>query len=344
VLVKRSALLAATVICIASLARGAGAPLYTIEKTIPLGSGERWDYVTYDPVDKRAYVAHGDHVTVVDVTKGKAIGDVGPFPGGTHGVAISHATGQGFTDDGKAGIVGVFDLATLKVKKTIPAATDADGMVLDPASGHVLVIDGDSGSVTVVDPKTDTAVATINVGSGLEAGNVDGRGHLFVDGVDQHDIVAIDTATNRVMAHWPMEACERPHGIAIDSAGGRIFATCSNKVMIAVDAHSGATFATFPIGAFNDGAAFDANRRRALSANGDGTLTVVQVGPGGPSVLGDVKTQPSARTIAIDPDTGTVFLPAADLAKIDPPASPGGRPHFNFTPGSLKLLVLKPAQ
>ena len=176
-----------------------GAPLYTIEKTIPLGPGERWDYVTYDPVDKRAYVAHGDHVTVVDVAKGKAIGDIGPFPGGTHGTAISHATGQGFTDDGKAGIVGVFDLATLKVKKTIPAAQDADGMVLDPVSGHVLVMDGDSGSVTVIDPKTDTAIATIAVGSGLEAGNVDGRGHLFVDGVDQHDIVAIDTATNKVI-------------------------------------------------------------------------------------------------------------------------------------------------
>lgn len=342
--VKRSAWFAAAIVSVTAFAHGAGAPLYTIEKTIPLGPGERWDYVTYDPVDKRAYVAHGDHVTVVDVVKGKAVGDVGPFPGGTHGIAISHATGQGFTDDGKTGIVGVFDLATLKVKKTIPAAPDADGMVLDPASGHVLVMDGDSGSVTVIDPKTDAAIATINIGSGLEAGNVDGKGHLFVDGVDQHDIVAIDTRTNKVTAHWPMEGCDRPHGIAVDSAGGRIFSTCSNKVMVAVDSTSGATFATLPIGAFNDGAAFDPRRSRALSSNGDGTLTVVQVGASAPTVLGDVKTQPSARTIAVDPVTGRVFLPAADLAKIDPPTTPGGRPHFNFTPGSLKLIVLKPAQ
>jgi len=342
VLVKRSAVLAVA-LCAASFARAADAPLlYAIDKTIPLGAGERWDYVTYDPVDNRAYVAHGDHVTVVDIAKAKAIGDIGPFPGGTHGIAISHATGEGFTDDGKAGTVGVFDLKTYKVTKTIPAAPDADGILLDPASGHVFVMDGDSGSVTVIDPKTDTAIATINVGSGLEAGDVDGRGHLFVDGVDQHDIVAIDTKTNKVTAHWPMAACERPHGIAVDSAGGRIFATCSNKVMTAVDSTNGATFANLPIGAFNDGAAFDASRARALSANGDGTLTVVQVGHSGPVVIGNVKTLPSARTVAIDPATGTLFLPAADIAKIDPPATPGGRPHVTFVPGSAKLLVLKP--
>src|SRR5262249_2059655 len=81
---------------------GSSSP-YVLEKTIPLGAGERWDYVTYDPVDKRAYAAHGDHVTVVDVVKGRVVGDVGPFPGGTHGIAISHASGHGYTDDGKAG-------------------------------------------------------------------------------------------------------------------------------------------------------------------------------------------------------------------------------------------------
>jgi hypothetical protein len=141
-----------------------------------------------------------------------------------------------------------------------------------------------------------------------------------------------------------MAACERPHGIAVDSGGGRLFATCVNKVMVAVDATSGATFATLPIGAYNDGAAFDAKRGRALSSNGDGTLTVVQVGNSGPVVAGNVQTLPSARTIAVDPGTGRVFLPAADIAKIDPPSKPGGRPHVTFVPGSAKLLVLNPAQ
>lgn len=59
--------------------------------------------------------------------------------------------------------------------------------------------------------------------------------------------------------------------------------------------------------------------------------------------LADVVTVPSARTVAIDPDTGRVFLPAAQVAKIEPPTTAGGRPHVTFVPGSLKLLVLEPS-
>jgi len=57
-----------------------------------------------------------------------------------------------------------------------------------------------------------------------------------------------------------------------------------------------------------------------------------------------VATQRSARTIAIDPATGRLFLPAADIAKIDPPTTPGGRPHITFVPGSAKLLVFQPTK
>ena len=315
---------------------------YTLESSIPPGPGERWDYVTYDPVDGRAYVAHGDHVTAVDVAKGAAIGDIGPFPGGTHGIAIAHSSGHGYTDDGKAGIVGVFDPATLKVIKTVPAP-DADGIVLDKASGHVFVIEGDSGSIGVIDPKTDSMIATITVGAGLEAGAADGMGHLYVNGADQHDIVEIDTGTNTIMAHLPMAGCERPHGIAVDAQWRRVFSTCANKVMVALDADSGKVIATLPIGGFNDGAAFDPKRKRVFASNGDGTLTVVSEKSADSLVpMGDVKTVPSARTIAIDEQTGRVFLPAADIAKIDMPTTPGGRPHVTFVPGSLKLLVYKP--
>lgn len=59
--------------------------------------------------------------------------------------------------------------------------------------------------------------------------------------------------------------------------------------------------------------------------------------------LQPIKTALSARTIAIDPKTGRLFLVAADIAKIDPPATPAGRPHVEFVPGSLKLFVFDPS-
>jgi YVTN family beta-propeller protein len=316
---------------------------YKLAKPISIGPGERWDYATFDPSQHRVYVAHGDHVAVIDARSGATIGSIGPLPGGTHGIAISPENGVGFTDDGKAGIAAVFDLKTLKIIKRIPTAPDADGIVYDPSSHHVFVINGDSGSITAIDPKTQSAIATISVGAGLEAGDVDGRGKLFVDGVENHDLVVIDTRTNTVTAHYPMPGCERPHGIAVDPATENVFVTCINKVMVVVDGRTGKNIATFPIGASSDGAAFDTKRKLAISANGEGTITIVrEVGPSRFVSDGTVATWPSARTIAIDPSTGRLFLPAADISKVEPADTPGGRPHVTYVPGSLKLLVLQP--
>jgi len=332
----------------AAMAAGARAdtastPPYTVVRAIPLGPGERWDYATFDPASGRVYVAHGDHVTAVNGASGARVGDIGPLPGGTHGIAVVPDQRVGYTDDGKAGIAAAFDPATLKIVKSIPAAADADGIVYDPASGHVLVIEGDSGSITVIDPKTDAALKTIAAGAPLEAGVADGKGHLYVDGVEQHDIVVVDTKTDSVAAHYAMPGCERPHGIAVDAETQRVFATCINKVMVVVDATNGKIVASLPIGAGSDGAAFDPVRKRAFSSNGEGTLTVVQEnGPDSFAVLADVPTQRGARTIALDPKSGRVFLPVADVVKVDLPALPGGRPHVTYAPGSMKLLVLEP--
>lgn len=308
---------------------------YKIISEISLGAGERWDYVTFDPTSNLAYVAHGDHLTVVDTKSNRVVGQMGTFPGGTHGIGLSPKTNQGYTDDGKAGTVTVFDLATLKVVKQIPAAPDADGIVFDPASGHIFVINGDSGSITVIDPASNDVIATITAGSGLEAG--------AVDGADNHEIIEIDTQKNVIDAHWPMADCKRPHGIAVDPKARRIFATCVNNVLDVLDADSGTHVTTLPIGSPSDGAAFDPARKLILSSNGDGTLTVIREHDANTFVpLGATRTAQSARTIAIDVHSGRVFLPAANVDKIDPPATPGSRPHVSFVPGSLKLLVLDP--
>lgn len=125
-------------------------------------------------------------------------------------------------------------MATLKPLKQIKAEPDADGIVFDPPSGHIFVIDGDSGKLTVIDPKTDTVVATIDGGGALEFGDSGNDGKLYVDGVEKNEIVRVDTASNTVDAHWPMPTCVKPHGLAIDREHHRLFASCSNQVMVVI--------------------------------------------------------------------------------------------------------------
>lgn len=325
-----------------SAAAGDTASLYRLAGTVALGGPERWDYIVFDAAGDRVYVAHGDRVSVVD---GKTLTRVGvvAVPGVTHGIAAIAPTGTGYTDDSEAGVAIPFNLKTLKSGTPIRTAADADGIVLDPASGHLLVINGDSGSISAIDVHSNKVIATIDGGGGLEFGVADGRGSFFVDGAEHNELVRVDTATNVVAARWPLQGCEKPHGVALDKITRRLFVSCANQTLVILDADSGKQLATFPIGKFNDGAAFDPIHKRILAANGDGTLTVIAERDADHFVaLGTVATPQSARTLDIDPRTGRVFLAAADIASIEPSALPGGRPKVHFVPGSLKLLVLDP--
>lgn len=318
-------------------------PLYTATKTVPIGAPDRWDLLAFDPGSHRVYIAHGDRVTVVDGQSGAPIGRVESYPGGTHGVAIVPALGRGYTDDGHAGTANSFDLETLKPLKSIPAESDADALIFDRASGHVLVIDSDPGKITVIDPKSDTAIATLDAGGKLEMGVADDAGKVFINGEAKREIVRMDTRTNRIDAHWTIPGCESPHGLAIDSKSRRLFSTCANRVMAVLDADNGKLVASLPIGARTDGAAFDPITKRAFSSNGDGTLTVIaEESPHSFTVLGTVTTLPGARTMTLDPQSGRLYLAAADM-KINEAADPKDFRHrYTVTPGSAKLLFLDP--
>ncbi len=311
-------------------------PNYQVTKTVPLGAPDRWDFVVFDPSSRRVYVAHGDRVTVVDGRDGAIVGQVQGYPGGTHGIAIIPALGLGFTDDGHAGQAGAFDLKTLKTIHRIQADQDADAVVFDPASGHVFVVNGDSGTITVIDPRHATVIATVQAGGKLESAVVGADSKLYVNGAEKREIVRVDTKTEQIDARWPIAGCASPHGLAIDTAARQLFASCVNNLLVVVNLDSGATVATLPIGSGTDAAAFDPTHKLIFSSNGrDGTLSIIQEqSPQTFVSLGDLKTASSARTMAIDPATGRIYLAAGD---VDPAA---GADKHAIVPGSLKLLFL----
>ena len=332
-----AALAGASLLALGANAQPADA--YKVVNATPLGAPDRWDYVVYDAPSHRVYVSHADRLSVVDGRSGKLIGEVVGIPGGTHGVAISHATGQGYTDDGRNGQVVVFDLKTLQITAHIAVKPDADAMAFDTVTGHAFVIQGDAELITAIDPKTNTVVANIAGGGKLEYAAADGMGSLYIAGVEKRDVVRVDTKTNTVTAHWPIADCLLPHGLAIDAKGRRVFISCENQKLVVVDADNGREIASPPIGKGTDGDGYDPSHHRAFSSNGmDGTLSVIaQTGPDGYAPLATVTTAVSGRTMDVDPETGRVFIAAADT---DPSPTPGGRPKAR--PGSLKLLFLDP--
>jgi DNA-binding beta-propeller fold protein YncE len=327
----------------AALASAHSGPLYSISKSVPLGAPDRWDLLSFDDSSHRVYVAHGDKVTVIDGESGALVGEIEGFTGGTHGIALVPQIGRGYADDGHAGTATSFDLKTLKLGKPIKADDDADAIVFDPASGHVFVIDGDPGKVTVIDPQTDTGLTTIDGGGKLEIAVADGSGMLFVNGEAKQEIVRIDTQTNKVTAHWPIPQCTSPHGLAIDPRSRRLFTSCENNVLLALDADSGRIVASLAIGARTDGAAFDPVRKRIFSSNGDGTLTVIaEKSADSFEVLANVQTMRGARTMTLDPKSGRLYLVAAETRINEAAAPTDFRNRFKIVPGTAKLLFLDP--
>jgi YVTN family beta-propeller protein len=322
---------------------------YHLTRSVRLGAPDRWDYVVYDQPSHRVYVAHGDRVTVVDGRNGRIVGQVVGMPGGTHGIAISHPAGLGYTDDGRTGEAVAFSLKTLKVESRLQAAPGADAVTIDPTSGHVFVVDGDPGLLTVIDPKANRVVATVHVGSRLEFAVAGDNGKVYVNGVANKEIFRIDTAKNRVDAAWSIRQCEAPHGLAIDTETHRLFSSCENGWLVVVNADTGKTVESLPIGRGSDAVAFDATRKLIFSSNGnDGTLSVIREIDANTFVLaGTIKTALSARTMSLDPVSGRLFLAAADttakaMAAFRAAREAGEHAPSPFVRGSLKLLFFDP--
>jgi DNA-binding beta-propeller fold protein YncE len=329
-------------IALAMLARADAAPLYKLTAIIPLGGGIKWDYLHYDAPSHRVFISHGDEVTVVDAQTDKIIGELANLPG-SHGIAVDPA-GTIYADSAARSLVVAFNPKTLAAMSSAPVIADADGISYDPASQQIFVSGGDGNGFTPVSTITGKAAPNINLGTTPEFHVADGKGSVYVDLVDANAIARIDSSTSKIIATWPVAPCVHPKGLAIDPATRRLFASCANRTAVVVNANTGQVLASFPIGAGTDAAGFDPRHKRFLASSGDGTLSIIsETGADKFSPLGSIKTALGARTMAVDPVTGDVFLVTATVTKTTPPANPGDHPHYVFAPGSLKLLVFAPA-
>ena len=321
--------------------QAAAQPLYHLVKTVPLGGSMNWDYLHFDAPSHRLYISHGSQVTVVDTSTDKIVGRLAGLPG-SHGIAIDPVTGNAYADSRKKNVTIAFNAKTLAPMASIPVAAGADGMQYDPASGQVFVGNGDSSALTPIDAATNKAEKDIKLVGSPEFFAPDGAGALYVNLSDKNELVRINTATDKITGQWPTTGCAVPTGLAIDTAKHLVFSSCRSGVMDVFNTATNAVIATLPIGEGTDAAAYDAVRHRAFSANADGTLTVID-DTAAPHVLGVVKTQPGARTLAVDPASGDIYTVTGTVTKIVPATTPYGRPHFPFVPGSLKLLVYAPS-
>jgi YVTN family beta-propeller protein len=286
-------------------------------------------------------VAHGNAVDVVNADTGAKIGSVAPAPG-VHGIALVPGMGRGFASAATNREVIMFDLATLRTLKVIRyTGIKPDGIEYDPDTKRVYVCNGDSGDVTAIDPGTGDIVGTVMLGGKLEAMAFDGKGRMFVNAEDKSVIHVVDTHALELKANWPLAPAEGPTGLAFDRDHDRLFAACGNEKLAVVDSDTGAVVATPSIGRDPDGAAFDPSKGLIFTSNLEGTLSVLH--EDSPDAYRTVQTLPTAygaRTIALDPSTGRVFLPSGRFGAAPAPTPADPEPRRPLLANSFEILVV----
>jgi YVTN family beta-propeller protein len=306
-----------------------------------LGGGGGWDYLTVASA-QRLFLSRGTRVEVISTQSGQPIGTIENTQG-VHGIAIADDLHRGFTSNGKADSVTVFDLDSLKSVQEIKVpAHNPDAILYEPVGKHVFTFNGKSKDVTVLDASTLAVVATFPVPDKPEFAVDDRAGQIYANiESDPGQMVVIDSRKLTLKATWPLPGCSSPTGLAIDRRHHRLFSVCDGKVMAVTNADNGDPVARVPIGEGPDAAAYDEKRGLVFSSNGEGTLTVVrQASADQYRVIDTVKTQRGARTMALDPLSGRVYLVTAEFGPAPAPTPEQPHPRSAPTPDSFTVLVV----
>ena len=356
------ALLVGTVVGGAAIAQQTGGSGYKLAEKVAIGGEGGWDYLEVDPAAHHAFISRGSHVMVVD-EDGKVIGDI-PDTAGVHGIALAPEFNRGFTSDGQANQVTIFDMKTFKTIGTAPTERGPDGIVYDPASKRVFTMNGAGNSATAVDAESGKVAGSVPLGGRPEFAAADGKGHVFVNLEDKSSLVQLDSKELKVLNTWPLAPCESPSGLAIDTAHERLVVGCHNNMMAFVDGTSGKVVGNVPIPGGVDANRFDPGTgfSFASTGSGDGAITVAhEDSPDKFTLVDTIPTMGGARTMAIDYGDHTIYTVSAQFETPAPqpaaqsvaPAAGGqasrggeGRGGRGFArrtmvPGSFTVLIFK---
>jgi DNA-binding beta-propeller fold protein YncE len=251
-------------------------------------------------------------------------------------------------------------------------AVSADPLPQKPGAARTAANQPAKSSITVIDAQTRAVIGSILLPGKLGFAATNGAGQIYINIVDRNEIVWIDATAIQASLHgapgsaaatldWSAlphstqssgnrvrffalgPECRDLRGLAVDSSHLRLFAACNNLKMNVLNAATGELIASLPIGFGTDAIGYDPDRGLIYTANGGamGSLTVIRQDVTDTyAVIQTLPTRERARTLAVNPVTGEVYL-VTDLLgmPLDKPGSIGTL-HTPQAAGSFQVLVI----
>ena len=297
----------------------------------------RWDFASWDREHNRLIVAHGTDVLVIDPAASTTVRAIGAVSGAHAALAIP-GTDTILVSSGHDDTVRILDATSGAERARIAVTGDPDATILSSDGHSAYVMGGDSGGVSVIDLTHGVETSRIAVKPGLEVPVLVSPGLLAVNNERLSEIDLVDLVAGKAVGAMALTGCDGPTGLALAPESGLALSACANGTAALVDIAARKVVALLPIGLGPDTVIWDGvNRRFLVPCGKSGTLSIIAIDAQGAHVGAAVSTEVSARTAALDPLTGRVYLPAAQFL----PAEPGKRPAI--VPRSFHIVVLTPA-
>ncbi|MHB1863895.1 MAG: YncE family protein [Gemmatimonadaceae bacterium] len=283
---------------------------------VPLpGPANRFDYQSVDPVARRLYISHMDagRLVVFDLAASRVVGEVGGVDRATGVLAVPERHTIYVSAAGLHQVVAVND-QTLTVQARIAGARFPDGIAYAPVENKVFVSDESGGVDLVIDARTNARRSLIALGG--EAGNThyDSVSHCILVAVQtRNQLVAIDPASEQVVARYDLPGSDHPHGFTIDETGRLAFVSSEgNGTLLLLDLRTMNVLATYRVGDDPDVLAWDAAWRRLYVASESGVVSVFNATRNTLQPV-EVLHIPHAHSVAVDPLTHRVYLPLQNV-------------------------------
>lgn len=286
---------------------------YLAARTFKIGGQADWDYAAMDAARYHLFVSHETEVDIIDVRSGRVVGRI-PGMQGARGIAVAPDLGRGFAASSRDGVIRCFDLTGFRLLGKIQVGAKPDAVLYDQKYEKLLAFTHDS-NATIINPQTLAIEGHIPLNGGPEFARADEAGHVYVNLQHQDEVLALNLTTRAVEHRWTAKPCFEPTAMAIDTASHRLFVGCHNRMLTVMNYDNGKIVANLPIGLGVDAAVFDPKTRTVFaSCGGDGTLSLIhEDSPDSFKLIRSVATRRSARTMALDPNTGRIYLPFAEV-------------------------------
>lgn len=289
-------------------------PSFRVEAQWNIGGNGGWSFLSLDPSAHQLFIPRTNRISVLDTATGKVVGEVDGMSN-IRDVVLDDSGKFGYaTDvtDGTAGFVRVFDRSTLKLVTSIPTDPIPYAIVFDHATKRVFAFSSRGHSATIVDTTKNEAAGTIALEGRPGSAIGDGQGSIFVALPAQGIIQRIDASSKKITATWKLGSCTGPSGLAIDTLHRQLFTTCEDHKLVAVNATTGHLTIIGDAPAIAGDLDFDPRANMLFLADPAGLLTVYRRdSPLRYTRLQDVKTEPGARIMVVDHDSGNAYLVTA---------------------------------